>query len=183
MSTMRAMVLEAVGQPLVLRELPIPQPEAHQVLIRVQACAVCRTDLHIVDGELPNPKLPLILGHEIVGEVAQLGAEVSCAAGRAARRRAVAGLDLRHMSVLRGGAREPVPVRQIHGLHAGRRLRRVRRRRRPLCVPHPRRLRRSERSAAVVRRADWLPLVPYRAARDGGQSAGAIRLSARRRIY
>ncbi len=77
MSTMRAMVLEAVGQPLVLRELPIPQPEAHQVLIRVQACAVCRTDLHIVDGELPNPKLPLILGHEIVGEVAQLGAEVS----------------------------------------------------------------------------------------------------------
>jgi propanol-preferring alcohol dehydrogenase len=69
MSTMRAMVLEAVGQPLVLRELPIPQPEAHQVLIRVQACAVCRTDLHIVDGELPNPKLPLILGHEIVGEV------------------------------------------------------------------------------------------------------------------
>jgi propanol-preferring alcohol dehydrogenase len=77
MSTMRAMVLEAVGQPLVLRELPIPQPEAHQVLIRVQACAVCRTDLHIVDGELPNPKLPLILGHEIVGEVVQLGAEVA----------------------------------------------------------------------------------------------------------
>ena len=77
MSTMRAMVLEQVGQPLVLREAPIPQPEAHQVLIRVHACAVCRTDLHIVDGELPNPKLPLILGHEIVGEVAQLGAEVS----------------------------------------------------------------------------------------------------------
>jgi propanol-preferring alcohol dehydrogenase len=77
MSTMRAMVLEQVGQPLVLREAPIPQPEAHQVLIRVQACAVCRTDLHIVDGELPNPKLPLILGHEIVGEVVQLGAEVS----------------------------------------------------------------------------------------------------------
>ena len=77
MSTMRAMVLEAVGQPLVLREVPIPQPEAHQVLIRVQACAVCRTDLHIVDGELPNPKLPLILGHEIVGEVVQRGAEVS----------------------------------------------------------------------------------------------------------
>jgi len=77
MSTMRAMVLEQVGQPLALREVPIPQPEAHQVLIRVQACAVCRTDLHIVDGELPNPKLPLILGHEIVGEVAQRGAEVS----------------------------------------------------------------------------------------------------------
>lgn len=77
MSLMRAMVLEQVGQPLVLREVPIPQPAAHQVLIRVQACAVCRTDLHIVDGELPNPKLPLILGHEIVGEVVQRGAVVS----------------------------------------------------------------------------------------------------------
>ncbi|MGQ9902176.1 MAG: zinc-dependent alcohol dehydrogenase family protein [Fimbriimonadales bacterium] len=74
---MRAMVLEQVGQPLVLREVPIPQPAPNQVLIRVQACAVCRTDLHIVDGELPNPKLPLILGHEIVGEVVQRGAAVS----------------------------------------------------------------------------------------------------------
>lgn len=77
MNPMRAMVLEQVGQPLVLREVPIPQPAPHQVLIRVQACAVCRTDLHIVDGELPNPKLPLILGHEIVGEVVQRGAAVS----------------------------------------------------------------------------------------------------------
>mgnify|MGYP005841438013 CR=1 FL=1 len=77
MNTMRAMVLEQVGQPLVLREVPIPQPAPNQVLIRVQACAVCRTDLHIVDGELPNPKLPLILGHEIVGEVVQRGAAVS----------------------------------------------------------------------------------------------------------
>ncbi|BCW94768.1 MAG: hypothetical protein KatS3mg018_0250 [Fimbriimonadales bacterium] len=76
MNTMRAMVLEQVGQPLTLRELPIPSPEPQQVLIRVQACAVCRTDLHIVDGELPHPKLPLILGHEIVGEVVQLGAAV-----------------------------------------------------------------------------------------------------------
>lgn len=77
MNPMRAMVLEQVGQPLVLREVPIPQPAPNQVLIRVQACAVCRTDLHIVDGELPNPKLPLILGHEIVGEVVQRGAAVS----------------------------------------------------------------------------------------------------------
>lgn len=74
--TMRARVLEQVGQPLQWRELPVPKPASHQVLIRVHACGVCRTDLHIVDGELPNPKLPLILGHEIVGEVVQVGAGV-----------------------------------------------------------------------------------------------------------
>ncbi len=73
---MRAMVLEQVGQPLQMRELPVPQPAPNQVLIRVRACGVCRTDLHVFDGELPNPKLPLILGHEIVGEVAQVGAGV-----------------------------------------------------------------------------------------------------------
>ncbi len=73
---MRAMVLEQVGQPLQLRELPIPQPAPNQVLVRVRACGVCRTDLHVFDGELPNPKLPLILGHEVVGEVVQLGAAV-----------------------------------------------------------------------------------------------------------
>ncbi len=67
------MVLERPGQPLVLRELPIPEPGVGQVLLRVRACGVCRTDLHIVDGELPNPKLPLILGHQIVGEVVQKG--------------------------------------------------------------------------------------------------------------
>jgi len=69
----RAMILERPGQPLVLRELPIPEPGPGQVLLRVRACGVCRTDLHIVDGELPNPKLPLILGHQIVGEVVQKG--------------------------------------------------------------------------------------------------------------
>ncbi len=73
---MRAMVLEQVGQPLQLRELPIPQPAPNQVLVRVRACGVCRTDLHVFDGELPNPKLPLILGHEVVGEVVQPGAAV-----------------------------------------------------------------------------------------------------------
>lgn len=74
---MRAMVLESVGAPLQLRELPIPTPAAHQVLVRVRACGVCRTDLHVFDGELPHPKLPLILGHEIVGEVVALGDAVS----------------------------------------------------------------------------------------------------------
>ena len=66
---MRGMVLERIGMPLVEREVRAPSPGAGQVLIRVHACAVCRTDLHVVDGELPNPKLPLIPGHEIVGTV------------------------------------------------------------------------------------------------------------------
>ncbi|MGH2391448.1 MAG: zinc-dependent alcohol dehydrogenase family protein [Chloroflexota bacterium] len=70
---MRAMMLEAPRTPLRLVELPEPTPAAGQVLIRVHTCGVCRTDLHIMDGELPRPKLPLILGHQIVGSVAALG--------------------------------------------------------------------------------------------------------------
>ena len=81
--TMRAMVLEAPGQPLRLRSLPVPIPGPGQVLIRVRACGVCRTDLHISDGELPNPRLPLVLGHEIAGEVAALGPGVHlCTVGQ-----------------------------------------------------------------------------------------------------
>ena len=63
------MVLEQPGKPLAHREVPKPTPGRGQLLVRVSACAVCRTDLHIVDGELPNAKLPLILGHQIVGRV------------------------------------------------------------------------------------------------------------------
>ena len=73
---MRAMVFEEVGQPLALRDLPKPEPGRGQLLVRVNTCAVCRTDLHIVDGELPNPKRPLILGHQIVGRVEQIGQRV-----------------------------------------------------------------------------------------------------------
>lgn len=70
---MRAMVLERIGEPLVLKDVPCPVPGAHEVLIKVQACGVCRTDLHIVDGELPHPALPLIPGHQIVGVIKKLG--------------------------------------------------------------------------------------------------------------
>jgi propanol-preferring alcohol dehydrogenase len=70
---MRAMVLEKPRQPLVLRDVPKPNPEAGQLLVRVATCAVCRTDLHVVDGELPDPKMPLILGHQIVGRIEQIG--------------------------------------------------------------------------------------------------------------
>ncbi|MDJ0712823.1 MAG: zinc-dependent alcohol dehydrogenase family protein [Prochloraceae cyanobacterium] len=70
---MRAMILEAAGQPLQKADLPIPSPSPKQVLIRVRACGVCRTDLHVADGELSHPKLPLVLGHQIVGTVAEVG--------------------------------------------------------------------------------------------------------------
>jgi len=71
---MRAMVLGGAGEPLRLREMREPEPGVGQVLIRVEACGVCRTDLHVVDGELRSPRLPLVPGHEIVGRVAALGA-------------------------------------------------------------------------------------------------------------
>jgi propanol-preferring alcohol dehydrogenase len=74
---MRAMLLESPGQPLVGREISLATPSPGQVRVRVATCAVCRTDLHIVDGELPNPKLPLVPGHEIVGRVEKLGEGVS----------------------------------------------------------------------------------------------------------
>ena len=67
------MVLHAARTPLRLTELPNPEPTHGQVLLRVRACGVCRTDLHIVDGELTQPKLPLVLGHQIVGEVLEGG--------------------------------------------------------------------------------------------------------------
>jgi alcohol dehydrogenase, propanol-preferring len=65
---MRAMVLHAAGEPLRPEELPVPEPRSGELLLRVRACAVCRTDLHVVDGELDRPKLPLVLGHQVVGE-------------------------------------------------------------------------------------------------------------------
>src|SRR5215470_12198281 len=70
---MRAMVLDRPGQPLVMRERPVPRPATGEILVAVSACGVCRTDLHVVDGELPHPKLPIVPGHEIVGRVAALG--------------------------------------------------------------------------------------------------------------
>jgi len=73
---MRAMVLDKPKQRLELREVPRPEPGRGQLLVRVRTCAVCRTDLHVVDGELPNAKLPLILGHQIVGRVEKIGDDI-----------------------------------------------------------------------------------------------------------
>ena len=75
-SSMFAMVLTKPATPLSPVQVPIPKPKAGEVLVKVEACAVCRTDLHVVDGELPEPKLPLVPGHEIVGRISQ------CESGR-----------------------------------------------------------------------------------------------------
>lgn len=74
---MRAMVLEKIGCPLILKDVPCPIPNSLEVRIKIKTCGVCRTDLHIVDGELPHPKLPLILGHQVVGIIEKLGENVS----------------------------------------------------------------------------------------------------------
>jgi alcohol dehydrogenase, propanol-preferring len=74
---MRAMVLDKPGTPLVMRERATPRPAAGEILVEIAACGVCRTDLHVVDGELSEPKLPIVPGHEIVGQVAELGAGVA----------------------------------------------------------------------------------------------------------
>lgn len=73
---MLAMVLETPGGPLVARRLPLPEPGPRQVRVDIDACGVCRTDLHVLDGDLREARLPLILGHEIVGRVGKLGPEV-----------------------------------------------------------------------------------------------------------
>ena len=73
---MRAMVLNEPKRALELRDVPKPKPGRGQLLVRVNTCAVCRTDLHVVDGELPEPKLPLIPGHQIVGQVEEIGEEM-----------------------------------------------------------------------------------------------------------
>src|SRR5262249_20768178 len=71
------MMLERPGTPLKMRERPTPAPATGEILVEVAACGVCRTDLHVVDGELPDPKLPIVPGHEIVGRVAAMGEGVA----------------------------------------------------------------------------------------------------------
>jgi alcohol dehydrogenase, propanol-preferring len=78
---MRAMVLRRPGERLAMEERPDPKPGPEQILIRIEACGVCRTDLHVVDGELPNPKLPIVPGHEIVGRVEAAGEGVELKLG------------------------------------------------------------------------------------------------------
>ena len=74
---MQAMVFERAGKPLVLKPMPVPKPSADQMLLKIQACGICRTDLHILDGELRNPKPQLIPGHEIIATVVKKGQNVT----------------------------------------------------------------------------------------------------------
>ena len=103
---MRAMVLDRPGRPLRRAELPEPLPGPGQVLIDVGACGVCRTDLHVVDGELAKPKLPLVPGHEIVGRIARPRARRDGPRSRDAGRRAVARADLRPLPPIAGSGAE-----------------------------------------------------------------------------
>src|SRR3974390_3527984 len=77
MASMHAMTLRAPRTPLVMQTRSVPVPGAGEILVAVAVCGVCRTDLHVVDGELPDPKLPIVPGHEIVGRVAALGQGVT----------------------------------------------------------------------------------------------------------
>lgn len=74
---MHAMVLEKQGQPLQFKTVPVPEPGKNEVLLKIEACGVCRTDLHVLDGDLEEPKLPLILGHEIIGKIEKTGSNVA----------------------------------------------------------------------------------------------------------
>jgi len=75
--TMRAMMLDKPRTPLVMRERVVPAPAPGEILVEIAACGVCRTDLHVIDGELPHAKLPIVPGHEIVGRVAAMGKGVA----------------------------------------------------------------------------------------------------------
>ena len=74
---MRAMILEQPGQPLHLADIPIPEPAPKQVRVKVSVCGICRTDLHVVDGDLTEPKLPIVPGHQIVGTVDKIGSGIT----------------------------------------------------------------------------------------------------------
>jgi propanol-preferring alcohol dehydrogenase len=121
MSRMRAMVLDAPGRPLRAAELPVPEPGRGQVLLAVEACGVCRTDLHVLDGDLTDPVLPLILGHEVVGTVVALGED----AGRFASGARVGvpwlGWTCDSCRFCRAGRENLCPDARFHGytLHGG----------------------------------------------------------------
>ena len=131
---MRAMVLDAPRTPLRAAELPGPEPGPGEVLLEVHACGVCRTDLHIVDGELTDPKLPLVPGHQIVGRVVASARGERFAPGDRVGV-PVARLDRRHLPLLPRGRENLCDARAVHGLRPRRRLRRAGRGRRALLLP------------------------------------------------
>ena len=142
-AAMKAMLLGRVAPiesaPLELVDLPTPEPAPGEVRIRVRCCAVCRTDLHVIEGDLPQEKMPIVPGHQIVGTIDKLGPPLAVSQaekrGESAGfqlgqrvRRGLAAAYLRPVRVLRQGARKPLRVGPLHRLSRRRRIRRVRRR-------------------------------------------------------
>ena len=131
---MKAMVLSAPGRPLFLEERPDPHPSAGEIRVRVEACGVCRTDLHIVDGELPNVVRPVVPGHEIVGIVDELGPDVT--SHSLGQRVGIPwlGHTCGVCSYCAAHHRKPLRLAGVHRPQPRRRLRHARRRR---CRPQP----------------------------------------------
>ena len=144
-------------------------PGPGEVLVKVAACGVCRTDLHVVDGDLTEPRLPIIPGHEIVGRVEATGAGSPVCAWRS-RRHSVAGAHLRQLFLLPDRARKPVRCTALHGLPDQWRLCRLHSRGGCVLLSAARELRGCVRGAAVVCGADR----PSRAAHDGDAKALGI---------
>jgi NADPH:quinone reductase-like Zn-dependent oxidoreductase len=99
-TNMRGMVLVETKNTVQEWELPKPEPKSGEVLVEVKACAVCRTDLHVIDGDLPHPKVPLIPGHQIVGHIAGRGPDARKYNMGRSRRDSVVGMDLRKLPIL-----------------------------------------------------------------------------------
>jgi alcohol dehydrogenase, propanol-preferring len=117
----RAAIMDAPVRPLELRDMHDPWPGPGEVRIRVAACAICRTDLHVLDGDLAEPKLPLVLGHQIVGVVETVGDAV--ADRSVGDRVGVPWLGWACGELLSIGAREPVRSSRLHRISTGRRIR------------------------------------------------------------
>ena len=170
---MQAMVLTAPGAPLTMQQRDDPSPGDGEVRVKVGACGVCRTDLHVVDGELPDIALPIIPGHEIVGRVDAARRRRHRPRDRRPRRRSLARLHLRRLPLLPRRAGEPLRRAAVHRLHPRRRLCQPRRRRRALRLSARRAGRRRRDRAAAVRRADRLALAGDGRRRPSGSASTA----------
>ena len=157
---MRAMMLDAPGQPLKLGHLAVPEPAAHDVLLKVLACGVCRTDLHILDGELPAAPPGIVPGHEVVGRVVALGSAVT--RFRVGDRVGIPWLGgtCGHCAYCADQHENLCDTPGVHRLRPQRRFRRVRAGRCALLLRAAGCLRRRACGAAAVRGTDRLPGLP-----------------------
>ena len=171
------MVLERAGTPLRAASLQVPEPGSGEILIKVAACGVCRTDLHVIDGELPQPKLPLVPGHEIVGSVAAQGPGVDAAPPSATASACPgSGWTCGTCCYCRSGQENLCDHAALHRLPDRRRLRRATR------WPTPRFCFHAARVTATCDAAPLLcaGLIGYRALRMAGEARSARHLRLRR---